>query len=63
MTAKGKSPQVRLDDATAERLAGYIREVAYKSAGKVQPKAKEIASAAVNAWLDLLDKKAKKRGA
>lgn len=52
---KVKNPQVRLDDKTAARLNDYIASVWKKT--RVKPAAKEIASTAINAWLDGQEKR------
>lgn len=52
VAAKPKHPQVRLDDATAARLGKHIAAV-WKKTGE-RPKAREIVSKAVNAYLDTL---------
>lgn len=59
MSPKAENPQVRVDAATAARLNDYISKVWNKT--KVRPLAREIASAAINAHLDDLEKQAKKK--
>jgi len=58
MSTKPPNPQIRVNAKTAARLNDYIAGVWKKT--KVKPVAQEITSAAINAYLDALERGQKK---